>query len=330
MFRNSNARTITNHAVTRRLFLVGTCGTLASRLVAQTPPAETDGTAGVQLGTAQTKQLQVGLRIQAKGACRGIIAAVPIPKDWPEQQVTVTNEEFSPAVKNVKYQELGEGVKRMVVQIPRLNAGETAEAVLTLSLSRNPIQGPESTEQYQIPKRLSRDVRIYMGNSPFIESNHARIRSIARQITREATSDWDKVRAIYDYVRDNVQYVESELKGAVRTLHEGEGDCEAMTSLFIALCRANRIPARMVWVTNHSYPEFYLVDAEDKGHWFPCQISGAEAFGSMPEVRPILQKGDNYKIPETRERRRYVALQLKAAQVRGGAPTITEILQEVN
>jgi hypothetical protein len=50
----------------------------------------------------------------------------------------------------------------------------------------------------------------------------------------------------------------------------------------------------------------------------------------MPETRPILQKGDNFAIPETRERRRYVATQLKAAAVRGGEPKITEILQYVD
>ena len=126
-----------------------------------------------------------------------------------------------------------------------------------------------------------------------------------------------------------MQYRESELKGAVQTLHDGQGDCEAMTSLFIALCRAHKIPARMVWVTDHSYPEFYLVDDQQQGHWLPCQVSGARAFGEMPETRVILQKGDNFRIPETKERRRYVAVQLKAAAVRGTPPSVSEVMEFV-
>jgi hypothetical protein len=50
----------------------------------------------------------------------------------------------------------------------------------------------------------------------------------------------------------------------------------------------------------------------------------------MPETRPILQKGDNFLIPETRERRHYVATQLKANSVRGGEPRITEVLEFVD
>ena len=52
-----------------------------------------------------------------------------------------------------------------------------------------------------------------------------------------------------------------------------------------------------VWVPGHCYPEFYLEDAEGRGHWIPCQAAGTRAFGSMPEHRPILQKGDNFRVP---------------------------------
>lgn len=290
---------------------------------------EEETTGGIRLGEVRTQRFQVGVKIQAVGECRGIMAAIPMPMDWPEQQVQIIEESISPEVRSVKYRVLPDGAKQMLVQIPRLARGEKAEAVLTLSISRQVILGPEQVDEYQIPKRLSRDIRKYLGSGPFIETRNARIRKLALSITRDKESAWAKVETIYDYVRENVQYRESELKGAIQTLNDGVGDCEAMTSLFIAMCRAIKIPARMVWVTDHSYPEFYLVDAQQQGHWFPCQIAGSRALGSMPETRAILQKGDNYKIPETGERRRYVATQLKAAAVRGGAPKITEILQQI-
>ena len=39
--------------------------------------------------------------------------------------------------------------------------------------------------------------------------------------------------------------------------------------------------------------EFYLLDSEGQGHWFPCQSAGTPSFGTMPDLRPILQRGDN-------------------------------------
>ena len=98
-----------------------------------------------------------------------------------------------------------------------------------------------------------------------------------------------------------------------------DGDCEELTSLFVAMCRANGIPARSVWIPGHCYPEFYLEDDEGAGHWIPCQAAGTRAFGSMPDYRLVLQKGDNFKVPEHRKTQRYMAefLRVKSA---GGSP----------
>ena len=38
-----------------------------------------------------------------------------------------------------------------------------------------------------------------------------------------------------------------------------------LVGLFVAMCRSLKIPARMVWVPDYSYAEFYLEDAEGKG-----------------------------------------------------------------
>jgi hypothetical protein len=104
-----------------------------------------------------------------------------------------------------------------------------------------------------------------------------------------------------------VQYKDEPLKGALAALRDGTGDCDELSSLFIALCRANDIPARTVRVPGHCYPEFYLLDAQGKGRWYPCQAAGTRAFGGMPDPRPILQKGDNVPgiDPSTKKRVRY-------------------------
>jgi hypothetical protein len=95
------------------------------------------------------------------------------------------------------------------------------------------------------------------------------------------------------------------------------------------MCRINDVPARTVWIPGHCYPEFYLVDADGTGHWFPCQVAGTRAFGNMPEHRPILQKGDNFRVPEFRERQRYVAEHLTIRDAPGGNKPKVQFIRKV-
>jgi hypothetical protein len=123
------------------------------------------------------------------------------------------------------------------------------------------------------------------------------------------TGDWQRVEALYDYVIEHVKYQEgAQDKSALDALQDGLGDCHGISALFVAMCRTAKIPARMVWVDGHQYAEFHLVDAAGKGHWYPVQSAGTRAFGEMPTPKVILQKGDNFRVPERRrERLRYAS-----------------------
>ncbi len=281
------------------------------------------------LGKAVTEHWRVGLKITAKnGPCSGLYATLPIPQEWPEQKVRVINEDFSPQVKNVKYLELGGGMRQMQLNIPTLPTGTQAHAIVTMEIDRRPTLAPESTDQYMIPKSVPRNLRIYLAPSPGIESRHREIRDVAKQLTDGELTAWEQVEKVYDWVRDNVKYENGKLKGALAALRDKTGDCEELTSLFIAICRAMDIPARTVWVPGHCYPEFYLVNQDGDGTWFPCQAAGSRAFGSMTEARPILQKGDNFKVPHKKQRQRYVAEFLKGSATRGGGKPVMEIVRE--
>jgi hypothetical protein len=281
---------------------------------------------GIKLGDEQVRRWRVGLSVRAVGGpCGGLFGTVPVPTDWPEQRVRVVEEDISPQVRRVSYRMLDNGVKQMVVQIPTLAAGETATALVTFEVTRSAILGPDDTSVFSVPKRPSRDVAKFLTPSPYIETRNGKIRAAAKEALegKDDATDWEKAEAIYEWVRGHVEYTNGPVKGALAALEDGNGDCEELSSLFIALCRVNRIPARTVWVPNHCYAEFYLEDAEGNGHWFPCQPAGAEhVFGSMPDVRPILQKGDNFKVPEKKEPQRYVAELLKG-KAGGGKPDVT-------
>ena len=279
---------------------------------------------GVKFGEKQTQRWKVGLIITAPAApCGGIYATIPVPTDWPEQQVKIVAEDKSPQVDGIEYRALDNGVKQMLVSITALNAGETAQALVTFEVSKNPVLAPDDPSQFVKPQKPSRKISPFLAPSPFIESTNAKIKNLAKEIIKDKEGAWEQVEAIYDYVRDHVEYKDGPIKGALAALKDGNGDCEELTSLFIALCRASRIPSRTVWVHGHCYPEFYLEDKDGNGHWIPCQAAGTRDFGSMPDVRPILQKGDNYRVPEKKETQRYVAEFLSVKSIKGaGRPTV--------
>lgn len=276
---------------------------------------------GPKLGVAQTQRYRAGVTVEAKsGPCKGILCTLAVPTDWPEQQVVIDEEDFSSDVARVSFRKVGGTVLQMVVEVPRLEAGQEAHAIVTYEVTRHHLVAPDDTLQYNVPEKTGKDLRVYLGPSPGIETKHAKVRSLAKEVMAEKEQAWQKVEAAYDWVRDNIKYVNGPFKGAVDALKSKEGDCEELSSLFIAMCRSQGIPARTVWIPGHCYPEFYLEDRDGQGHWFPCQAAGTRAFGAMPEFRPILQKGDNFTAPERpKDRLRYVNEYLTGA---GGKPEV--------
>jgi hypothetical protein len=257
------------------------------------------------------------------------LATAPVPAEWPEQQVKIVDEVTTGGVKGLSYRTTQGGLKQMVVEIPQLPPGQEAKALVTFEVTRRTLAAPADTQRFKIPKKVDRQLALSLGSSPYIESRHAKIIAAAKDAVPEAASDWQKVEAIYDWVREHVAYKKGDLKGAARALIDKEGDSDELVSVFIAMCRAQKIPARTVFVLEHCYAEFYLEDDDGQGYWFPCQPAGARMFGAIDELRPILQKGDNYKNPEnTRERLRYVREHFTAAG-RGSQPKVEFVCELV-
>ena len=248
---------------------------------------------------------RVGMVVTATGApCGGIVGTITVPTEWPEQKFRVVNEEVTRGVR-VRYQMIEDAARQMTVSIPRLAAGQEAKAILTFELKIGWEAPAADTSGYVLPdpKKLDRTLRPYLRPSPLIESADPQIKALAEQVGVKEPDAWSRVEAIYDWVRQKVKYEkDSPLKGALAALRDGTGDCDELTSLFVAICRAGDIPARTVRVPGHCYPEFYLLDAKGQGRWFPCEAAGTRSFGEMRVPKPILQKGDNIHVrnPQTR------------------------------
>ena len=311
--------------MTRRSLLHATCLTVglgawgAARRASGQFADEPLAASGPTLGDVRRQPYRVGLTVVAAGGpCRGIYASLPVPAEWPEQTVEWIGEDLSADVRQVRYRTLPGGVKQMLIDIPDLPSGQEAKAVVTFSVGRAAILAPTDTSELSIPEKPAKGLKPFLAPSPYIETRHPKVTKFAKSLG-EGLEGWGKVEAIYDAVREKVEYRNGTLKGAARALADGWGDCEELTCLFIACARINGIPARTVWVEGHCYPEFHLVDKLGTGSWFPCQAAGARAFGGMPDQLPIIQKGDSFRDPDRPgQPLRYVSEFCRGAALSGG------------
>lgn len=273
---------------------------------------------GPQLGESRKQAWRTGITIEPQAPMQDITVTLPLPMDWPEQKVLSVTEE-SLANAKIRYRTVNGGAKEAVLEIDKTRSARKIELVLVVNLLNYELIAPENTEDYIIPKRPPRGLEAYVKDSPDIKVDN-RILKMFHEITKDRPSDWDKVEALYSYVQSNVRYEgtlrNKEARGAQAVISDPEGtwygDCKDMCCLFVALCRAGKIPARVVRVPEHCYAEFYLelkpektpkTDTERRrgakpaaptGFWFPCQVAGTYAFGGIPERQPILQKGDAF------------------------------------
>jgi hypothetical protein len=296
---------------------------------------------GSRFQPAATVRFQVGAIVTAKrGACRDIYAMVALPLECDLQSVKQVTQDVTPEVAEVVVRELaGGGARQMLISIPQLAAGAEARAVITFEVTPNLILPPSETEALAlaIPKRVKTNLRQFVGPSPFIEARTPKIKKLARKIVGdyessagEDASDWGRVESLYDHVMDEIEYMEGPDTSALTTLDKGVADCHGRSALFVALCRAIGVPARLVWVQDHCYPEFYLEHGAGEGRWYPAESAGTRAFGDMPLGRVVLQRGDDFRVPERpRERLRYASDFLIGKPFPGSGKPSVKYLREV-
>ena len=69
-----------------------------------------------------------------------------------------------------------------------------------------------------------------------------------------------------------------------------------------------------------------LIDKNKKAHWFPAVVVGPREFGQLSEPLPILQKGDSIRVPEKKQRQKFVA---EFASAKGAAKPIIKFVRQL-
>lgn len=132
----------------------------------------------------------------------------------------------------------------------------------------------------------------FLGAETHVEVEDPSIQALAHQLSSGSKNRCQTLRALYDYVGDNVTYTSYEAgdRGAVWALEHGAGDCTEFSDALLALSRAARIPARFLegvtyragagsdlGETKHDWLEAYL-----PGHgWVPLDPT----WGRFPDKR---------------------------------------------
>lgn len=137
----------------------------------------------------------------------------------------------------------------------------------------------------------------------------------ASSIVGSETNPYNKANDIYTWVKNNISYQDGVRQDALNVLSERKGDCAAFSILFVALCRAEGIPARNIsgflahdqyfnvatqfregtWnclqaprgFSTHVWAEFMLPG----GQWMQVDPTHS-LFGAIPYERVILSKGN--------------------------------------
>jgi transglutaminase-like putative cysteine protease len=92
----------------------------------------------------------------------------------------------------------------------------------------------------------------YTSDESKYQLHNIEIQNAARAATDNTSSLYHMVQNIHDYVIDNLEYlIEGKVDDAATTLERGSGSCSEYSYLFVALCRAHGIPARLVGGTRN-------------------------------------------------------------------------------
>jgi hypothetical protein len=208
-----------------------------------------------------------------------------------------------------KLQAIGEGAAQLVLAAPALARGQTIRALARYRLTiTKQYQGYERdrfpAEQPEPPSEIR---KLYLNDSPGIQTSSTQMRRLSAELTADGQQHpWELAESFCHWGREHIEPKRGAFIGVVNSLRRRTGDCEELAGIFVALCRSVGIPARLVWVPNHNWAEFYLTDEQGQGHWIPAHTSCYQWFGWTGVHELVIQKGDRLTVPHEKRLQRLI------------------------
>jgi len=247
--------------------------------------------------------LSIGVELQGEGDATMIRGSTPVPIEWPEQ--TIDDVQIETDGCEARLQQVGEGAAQLLLAASSIRRGQTIRAIAHYKLTlKKQYLGHQAdrfpAEQPEVPPAIRKQ---YLQDSPGIQTSSTEVRKLHREliVARSASEGnerddsmhpWDLVKSFQAWVGKNMTPKRGRFTGVINALKNKVGDCEEMAGIMVALCRASGIPARLVWIPNHNWAEFYLTDNDGQGHWIPAHTSCYAWLGWTGVHELVIQKGD--------------------------------------
>ena len=252
-------------------------------------------------------EVEIGVTLEGRGSAQFLKATTPVPIEFAEQKIRESKIKTNGCQAIIR--PISNGAAQLFLTAPVIAKGQTIFASVKMGVTLLKQYRGFSKEQFE-PRQPAMPIefkRQYLFDSPGMPVRASSVRKLQKEITERSSHPWDTAHRIYLWVWENIKPQIGRFKGVVRALQSRAGDCEERAACFVALCRASGIPARLVWVPNHNWAEFFLVDTNGVGQWIPAHTAAYSWFGWTGAHELVIQKGDNLYVPEKKQPLRLLA-----------------------
>ncbi|MEQ1824789.1 MAG: transglutaminase-like domain-containing protein [Pirellula sp.] len=274
-------------------------------------------------------ELSIGVELLGTGDRSHAMASTPVPVNHPEQTVdAVTIEKIGC---EAAIRELAPGAGQLILHASNIMAGQVVKAIAHYKLTIMKQYHGYARDQFPDDQVVPLAIRnAALGESPGIQSNAGAVKKLATELTQGIYHPWDKAQVFVIWIQEHIHPQYQPYTSVVAAIEKRVGDCEEMSALFVAMCRASGIPARLVWVPNHNWTEFYMSDNDGQGHWIPVHPACYHWFGWTGVHELVLQKGDRIKVPEQSRNIRLIMDWMRSSGAKPRATYIAELRPVAN
>lgn len=142
----------------------------------------------------------------------------------------------------------------------------------------------------------------YLKEEEYLEIYHPKLQKLTKQLSKNSTNLKELITNYFEYVHNIPSAPIRDLTSALTTIEQNKASCNGKARLFVALCRAKGIPARLKGGiileetkkrTSHLWSEVLI-----GGKWVPFDVLNGH-FAYLPSYFLELYSGDHFLITHT-------------------------------